>query len=138
VAVIVAIALAILATAGAAHADNPGWMTCTGRVGSVSMNYYAQNHTWYEQDHHTCLLNQTYSWEVQYSTDGGKHWYDWVSDHVVTSGLCQNGCIHHGTDTGSSCSSNKTVSYRAQAWWKGDRVTSKGYSAAWACGGGAV
>lgn len=121
-----------------AQADDPGWMTCNKQFNALSAYYYPQSHTWYESDLHYCLLNQTYSWEVQYSKNGTT-WADWVDDRVVTSGLCQNGCRHHGNDGGGSLCSKNVLQYRVKAWLaNGFSVKSRGYSASYACQGGVL
>ncbi len=137
VALLVVFTLGLL-VASSAHADDPGWMTCNKRLVSLSAYYYPDTHKWYESDLHYCLLNQTYSWEVQY-TMNGTTWLDWVDDRVVTSGLCQNGCRHHGNDNGNSSCSRNVKQYRVQAWLaNGVKVHSRGFSASYACQAGVL
>ncbi len=130
--------LMFLVLAGSARGDDPGWMTCNKRLNALSAFYYPDSHKWYESDLHYCLLNQTYSWEVQYSMNGST-WHDWVDDRVVTSGLCQNGCRHHGNDNGNSSCSRNALQYRVQAWLANKvKVHSRGFSASYACQGGVL
>src|SRR4051812_22098143 len=84
--------LAVLASVGGvtkARADNPGGLTCGGNVSEPLSGQFIGG-VWEETDNHNCNSGKTYSWEVQFTTDGGNHYNDWSTDHIVSSGSCAN------------------------------------------------
>jgi hypothetical protein len=119
-------------TAQRAAADPTGNETCGGHVSLISWNFDLIQ--WDVHATHFCGDGKTFSWEIQQTTDGGNHWYDYTGDHGFRSGAgCNNGCSAWHYDTVTHCTT--LGSYRVHFWWSGGDYATKAVGAGMVCDG---
>lgn len=108
---------ALWMVAGSAQADPVAGMTCgnngDGSPGFTSQLFHDSN-GWSANYDNNCGQGKTFMLEIQYSNDGGNHWYDATGHTIKTSGPCGSGCPMTMVNKTLGCSNS--LDYRAKVW----------------------
>lgn len=117
---------ALLSSAGVANADPTGSETCHGVVGISNPGHVSSQDVWLLPAVWFCNAGQTFSVEIQHTTNGGSSWVDWGREHTKTSGDCNAHYCQETLQWNGTCLN--TGSYRAVVYWRGnvDRTSWKG------------